>query len=224
MSGVNDRGFLNRDGGRVVDAVIRVIQENAAALSDIDGAIGDGDHGINMSKGVTLCAERLAGAPFDLTQGLMTLGTVLMGEIGGAMGPLYGTFFREMAKASRGQETIDSRVWQSMLEKGMAGVVALGNAKVGDKTLLDTLAPALRAFSAAAAAGKPFAEALALMGTAAEAGRDSTRDLVARVGRSSRLGERSRGVLDAGAASCCLILTAMARSMRELLDAGHREA
>ncbi len=212
--------FLNRDGGPVVDAVIRVIRENAALLSEVDGAIGDGDHGINMSKGAGICAERLAGAAYDLSQGLQTLGTVLMGEIGGAMGPLYGTFFREMAKACRGQESIDSRVCAGMLEKGLNGIVTLGGAKVGDKTLVDTLAPAQAAFSAAAAEGKPFAEALAAMAAAAERGKESTRELVSRVGRSSRLGERSRGVLDAGAVSCALILGAMARSMRDMLDAG----
>jgi dihydroxyacetone kinase-like protein len=216
---MSEESFPNRDGGRVVDAVIRVIQENAAALSEIDGAIGDGDHGINMSKGATICAERLAGTRVDLSQGLQTLGTVLMGEIGGAMGPLYGTLFREMAKASKGQELIDSLVFQGMLEKGLSGVVALGGAQVGDKTLVDTLDPALGAFAAAAQSGKPFPDALAAMSAGAEAGKESTRELVARVGRSSRLGERSRGLLDAGAVSCCLILTAMARSMRELLGA-----
>jgi phosphoenolpyruvate---glycerone phosphotransferase subunit DhaL len=91
---VTAESFPNSGGGLVVNAVIRVIQENAAALSEIDGAIGDGDHGINMGKGVTICAERLAGAPFDFSQGMQTLGNVLLGEIGGAMGPLYGTFFR----------------------------------------------------------------------------------------------------------------------------------
>jgi dihydroxyacetone kinase-like protein len=209
--------FRNSDGGPVVDAVIRVIQDNAAALSEIDGAIGDGDHGINMAKGVTICAERLAGARQDFSQGLQTLGTVLLEEIGGAMGPLYGTFFREMAKAAKGRDEIDSRVFGAMLEKGLNGVVSLGGAKVGDKTLVDTLAPAQGAFAAAVEAGTPFPGSLAAMAAAAEAGKESTRDLAARVGRSSRLGERSRGVLDAGAVSCCLILTAMARSMRELL-------
>jgi len=211
--------FPNGGGGPVVDAVIRVIQENAAVLSEIDGAIGDGDHGINMGKGVTICAERLAGAPFDFSQGLQTLGNVLLGEIGGAMGPLYGTFFREMAKASIGRETIDSLAFAGMLEKGLNGVVTLGGAKVGDKTLVDTLLPAQRAFAVAVESGKPFADALSALAAAAEAGKESTRDLTARVGRSSRLGERSRGLLDAGAVSCCLILTAMARSMRQLLGA-----
>jgi phosphoenolpyruvate---glycerone phosphotransferase subunit DhaL len=212
--------FTCRDGGPVVDAVIRVIRENAAALSEIDGAIGDGDHGVNMGKGVTICAERLAGTQYDLSQGLHTLGTVLLGEIGGAMGPLYGTFFREMAKAGKGHETIDARLFAAMLERGLNGVVSLGGAKVGDKTLVDTLAPAQCALAQAVESGKPFPDALSAMVAAAEAGKESTRDLAARVGRSSRLGERSRGVLDAGAVSCCLILTAMARSMRELLGAG----
>ena len=209
--------FRNQDAGRVVDEVIRVIRENAAVLSEIDGAIGDGDHGINMGKGVAMCAERLAGTSYDFSQGLLALGNVLLGEIGGAMGPLYGTFFRELAKAAKGQERIDSGVFRGMLEKAVHAVIALGGAKVGDKTLVDTLDPALRAFSDATDAGRPFGEALQEMAVAAETGKESTRDLVARVGRSSRLGERSRGVLDAGAVSCCLIIVAMARSMRELL-------
>ncbi len=209
--------FRNKDGGRVVEALIRTIQENAVLLSDIDGAIGDGDHGINMKKGFTLCAERIAGKSLSMSDGLSTLGSVLIGEIGGAMGPLYGTFFREMAKSSREKESIDASVFQSMIEKATEGVVGLGNAHVGDKTLLDALAPARDAFGAAVRTGKTFSEALTAMAEAAEKGKESTRDMVARVGRASRLGERSRGVLDAGAASCCLILASMARSMSQLL-------
>jgi phosphoenolpyruvate---glycerone phosphotransferase subunit DhaL len=212
--------FPNSGGGAVVDAMIRTIQANAAALSEIDGAIGDGDHGINMNKGFGMCAERLAGKQTDLSQGLAELGTVLLGEIGGAMGPLYGTFFREMAKASGGQEHIDASVFESMLDKAMSGVVALGNARVGDKTLVDTLSPALEEFRTAVKAGRSFAQALTEMAAAALKGKESTRDLIARVGRSSRLGERSRGVLDAGAVSCWLILSSMAESMRELLEEG----
>lgn len=209
--------FRNREGGVVVTAVIRTIQSHAASLSEIDGAIGDGDHGINMSKGFTMSGERLAGREFDLSEGLAEIGKVLIGEIGGAMGPLYGTFFREMARASQGHESIDAALFDSMLEKATNGVLALGNAHVGDKTLVDTLVPALDAFRAEAGAGKPFAQALSAMAAAAEKGKESTRDLVARVGRSSRLGERSRGTLDAGAVSCWLILESMADSMRRLL-------
>jgi dihydroxyacetone kinase-like protein len=210
--------FLNTEGGVVVGAVIRTIQAHAAALSEIDGAIGDGDHGINMNKGFSMAGERLAGRQFGLSEGCAEIGSVLIGEIGGAMGTLYGTFFREMARASKGHETIDAPVFDSMLEKAAGGVFALGNARIGDKTLVDTLAPALDAFRAEVKAGGSFAQALSAMTAGAERGKESTRDLVARVGRSSRLGERSRGVLDAGAVSCWLILKSMAESMRGLLD------
>lgn len=210
--------FLNRDGAAVIAALIEVISDNAAALSEIDGAIGDGDHGINMRKGFAMCAERLAGKEYDLSEGLAVLGSTLVGEIGGAMGPLYGTFFREMAKASKGHERINNSLFGAMLHRAMEGVTALGNARVGDKTLIDSLAPAVEAFDAASRAELPFSEALAQMAIAAERGKESTRDLVAQVGRASRLGERSRGVLDAGSVSCWLILSSMARSIAGLLE------
>jgi dihydroxyacetone kinase-like protein len=143
-----------------------------------------------------------------------------MTRIGGAMGPLYGTFFVEMADACTDVEEIDAAIFERMLEAGRAAVQELGEASVGDKTLLDTLVPATDAFSASIAAGADFADALAAMAEAAERGKDSTKDLVARVGRASRLGERSRGALDAGATSCWILLDAMAHSMRGLLGAG----
>jgi dihydroxyacetone kinase-like protein len=122
-----------------------------------------------------------------------------------------------MARESREAEDIDARVFESMLEKAEEGVVSLGSAQVGDKTMLDTLAPAVAAFRASRRDGLGFADALCVMMKAAEEGKDSTRELVARLGRSSRLGERSRGLLDAGAVSCWLILTAMGQSMMDLL-------
>ena len=210
--------FAATNGRIVLDEMIRTIRENAGLLSEIDGAIGDGDHVINMSKGFTLCGERLAGRQFDLSEGLATLGSVLMTEIGGAMGPLYGSLFREMAKACKGQERVDGKLFAAMLERGTSAVAALGGAKVGGKTLLDVLAPASTAFQAALDAGVPFAEALADMSAAAEKAKESTRGMVACMGRSSRVGERSRGVLDAGASSCCLLLVAMTRSVSTLIS------
>jgi dihydroxyacetone kinase-like protein len=133
------------------------------------------------------------------------------------MGPLYGTFFREMAKASQGKEQMTAQVFLDMLNAALSGVQGLGNAKVGDKTLIDTLVPAIEAYKAALNDGKSFQDALEDMKSAAEKGKESTKDLVAKVGRSSRLGERSRGVLDAGATSCWLILCAMAASMIAIL-------
>jgi phosphoenolpyruvate---glycerone phosphotransferase subunit DhaL len=210
--------FSNANAGQVVQRVISAVRENTASLSDIDGAIGDGDHGVNMGKGFGMAAERLSGGTAGLSAGLAEIGSVLLTEIGGAMGPLYGTFFRSLARESRGAAEIDAALFETMLKKAREGVVSIGGAHVGDKTMLDTLAPAVDAFSTARAGGKGFADCLRVMMKAAETGRDSTRDLVARLGRSSRLGERSRGFLDAGAASCCLILTAMGQSIIEMLS------
>jgi dihydroxyacetone kinase-like protein len=209
--------FKNERGLPVIQAVIAAVRDNAALLSEIDGAIGDGDHGINMSKGFGMAAERLTGSPCSLSEGFSVIGNILLTEIGGAMGPLYGTFFRSMARESRDADDISAPLFESMLQKAEEGVVALGSAKVGDKTMLDTLWPAREAFSKSRRDGLGFAESLSVMMKAAEEGKDSTRDLVARLGRSSRLGERSRGILDAGAVSCWLILTAMGQSMIDLL-------
>jgi len=207
--------------GFVVTGLIEVINANRAYLSEIDGAIGDGDHGINMSKGFTAAGARLAkGPPPGLAGALGVLGETLVNDVGGSMGPLYGTFFQAMAEALGDRQALDAAAFSSMLGAGLAGVQEIGNAKVGDKTLIDALVPARDAFDAALAAGHPFAECLRQMAAAAEAGRDSTKDLVARIGRASRLGERSRGVLDAGATSCALLLRSMATTVGGALASG----
>jgi dihydroxyacetone kinase-like protein len=208
--------FAASQGRVVIDALVATIDDNAAMLSEIDGAIGDGDHGINMRKGFLMARDDLP-EHVDLSTGLTTLGDALLTRIGGAMGPLYGSFFIEMGEACASVERIDAATVGRMLAAGRAVVEDLGEARVGDKTLLDTLVPASEAYQRALDAGDPFTDALAAMGEAAERGKESTRDLVARVGRASRLGERSRGVLDAGATSCWLLLTALADSMRALL-------
>jgi dihydroxyacetone kinase-like protein len=207
--------FKNRDGKVIVENLIKTIQQNKDYLSRIDGEIGDGDHGINMNKGFTMCRDRIEGKPLDLTESLKTLAMVLLMEIGGSMGPLYGTMFLEMSKAAEGKEDVDSRVFADMLGRAAQGIQSLGDAKVGDKTLMDTLIPAVEAFYSAEDAG--FSAALDRMMEAAEKGKDSTVDLVAKIGRASRLGERSRGVLDAGATSCFLLLEAMGKTIKELL-------
>ncbi|MCC6804872.1 MAG: dihydroxyacetone kinase subunit L [Anaerolineae bacterium] len=200
----------------VVRHLIRTIQDNAAYLSEIDGAIGDGDHGINMSKGFTRAGERL-GEHVTLSEGLQTIGDTLLDEIGGAMGPLYGLLFQEMAFACKGKAEIDKETFGQMLRAAVDAVQDMGGAQPGDKTLIDTLIPARDAYLNAVAAGVPFADALRAMADGAERGKESTRDLVAKIGRASRLGERSRGHLDAGATSCCLILKSLAESITTLL-------
>ena len=212
--------FANRDGIQIVFDLIRAIQENKQYLSDIDGAIGDGDHGINMNKGFTLCRDDLLANPGNLTHGLKTLSKILVMKIGGAMGPLYGTFFKSLAAACDGVDAIDMAVFGRMLSSGREGIQKISDAKPGDKTLMDVLLPAEAAYQVAAQTGEPFRVCLDKMVEAARQGRDATKDMVAKLGRSSRLGERSRGVIDAGAASCCLILEIMAGTIGDLLACG----
>ncbi|WP_102959006.1 dihydroxyacetone kinase subunit DhaL [Mangrovicella endophytica] len=211
------QSFDNAGAGAIVLRMAERIVENRAYLSEIDGKIGDGDHGVNMAKGFGMAADRLKGADSSLAEAMNTLGDVLMSEIGGSMGPLYGMMFTEFAEAIEGKDAVDPAAFSAMLHKGLDGVTSIGSAKVGDKTLLDTFVPAIEAFDAAIAEGRSFAQALDALSAAAEAGRDSTIDLVAKIGRASRLGERSRGVLDAGATSCAIILTTLAEGARERL-------
>jgi dihydroxyacetone kinase-like protein len=210
--------FSNSSAGAIVQSMAERIIENRAYLSEIDGKIGDGDHGVNMAKGFGLAAERLKGKDVALSQALDTLGTVLMTEIGGSMGPLYGVMFTEFAEKLEGLEVIDGAAYSAMLHAGLQGIQSIGSAKVGDKTLLDALIPAVDAFDTALASGKPFAEALGNLVDAAETGRDSTLNLVAKIGRASRLGDRSLGVLDAGATSCAIIMKELSLGARARLQ------
>ncbi len=214
------------DPGRAGDVVLDLvdtINTNRQFLSEIDGAIGDGDHGINMSKSFTACGERIRALqpPPGLAAAFAELATALMDGIGGSMGPLYGSFFFAWAEGLAGKDAIDAATFGSTLAAAVAAVAEIGGASVGDKTLMDTLVPARDAYAQALAGGASFSAALRAMVDAAEQGKESTRGLVARVGRAARLGERSRGVLDAGATSCFLILESLGASVeRHLAAAG----
>ncbi len=201
----------------MVERMILAIRENKQYLSDIDGAIGDGDHGINMNKGFTMAREALDQEPGDLSHGLSTLARTLMMHIGGSMGPLYGRIFKSMGKRFEGHEKIDAGLFGEALGDIRQGLSVLTPARVGDKTLVDALYPAIDAYERALGSGNGFSGALSAMKKAAEEGRDATRGMAAKLGRSSRLGERSRGVIDAGAASCALLLGEVADTMIELL-------
>lgn len=209
--------FKNAAGKPMLMRMVKGIQDNKAYLGEVDGLIGDGDHGMNMNKGFSVFEERFKDEDISFSEGLDELGMILLNEIGGSMGPIYGTIFMDMAEAGEDLDEITAADLGTMLEAGLNGLYGIVDAKVGDKTLVDTLAPSVDVMKAAGAEGKDFKEALAEMKKAAEAGRDSTKDMVAKFGRSSRLGERSRGVLDAGATSCCIILSAMADGISELL-------
>ncbi|RMP61785.1 hypothetical protein ALQ18_02460 [Pseudomonas marginalis pv. marginalis] len=209
--------FSSDDGSAIVADLVRVIVANREYLSEVDGAIGDGDHGINMAKGFADCGRNIEGRQLSLAEALDELTLSLMEGIGGSMGPLYGSLFIGMADEVRNREDIDAATFAGLLRGGLTSLQDITEAGVGDKCLMDTLIPAVEAFEREHARGGSFNQALEAMKRAASQGRDSTRDLVAKIGRASRLGERSLGVLDAGAVSCCLILTCLAGSVEQRL-------
>jgi dihydroxyacetone kinase-like protein len=189
----------------------RVIGENAQYLTDLDAAIGDADHGINMNRGMTAVIAALDGStPADASDLCKQVGMTLVSSVGGASGPLYGTFFLRMATALGPAAALDGPAVATTLRAGVEGVVARGKAEVGDKTMLDALVPALDALDAAVAEKADLATALAAAATAAERGRDATAPMVARKGRASYLGQRSAGHLDPGAASAAMLIAAAA--------------
>ena len=202
--------IANAGNGTLIARVADEIIANKAYLSEIDGKIGDGDHWVNMAKGFARASERIAGRDTSLSEAMSELSDVLMSEIGGSMGPLYGMMFMNMAEAIDDKQAIDADAFAGMIKAGRDGILAIGSAGKGDKTMLDTLIPAVDAFEQSLQSGGDFVAALAAMKKAAVDGRDSTLDMVAKIGRASRLGERSRGVLDAGATSCCMILSSLA--------------
>ena len=208
----------NKNCRLIMETMVNEIHANKQYLGDIDGLIGDGDHGMNMNKGFMTYSERLGEQETSFTDGLYELGSVLFNEIGGSMGPIYGTIFMEMSDKLGDAEDITLERFIEMLEAGLSGLYEIVDARPGDKTLVDTLTSAINGLKQAESEGKSFAEALDMMKECAEEGKESTKSMVAKYGRASRLGERSRGVLDAGATSCCIILKAMASGMKNILE------
>jgi len=186
----------------------RTIAEHKDELTALDSAIGDADHGANMDRGMSAAVAAIeASPPADPAALLKQVGMTLVSKVGGASGPLYGTFFLRMAGAL-GPDPADDETFARALRAGLDGVVARGKAEPGDKTMLDALAPACDALDAALAEGRPLGAALTAAAAAAGAGRDATVPLVARKGRASYLGERSAGHQDPGATSTALLLDA----------------
>ncbi len=187
------------------------VAEHRAELVQLDTAIGDGDHGTNMDRGMRKAVEKLDDVEGeDIGALLKTVGMALVSSIGGAAGPLYGTLFLQMGTASAGRDELNLAGWTDALEAGVKGVQARGKAEPGDKTMVDALLPAIDALDKAVAAGSPLDEALAGSAEAARQGMEGTIPLVARKGRASYLGERSAGHQDPGATSTHLLLQAAA--------------
>jgi dihydroxyacetone kinase-like protein len=193
-----------------ITAIAAVVEEQRDHLTQLDAAIGDADHGTNLSRGFTAVVAALAADPPATPGGVLTLtGRTLISKVGGASGPLYGTAFRRAGKSLGDAPDVDLAGLATALEAALAGIQQLGAAKEGDKTMVDVLAPATSAFSKAVAEGQPAADALAALVAAAQAGAEATVSMQALKGRASYLGPRSVGHEDPGAASSALILSAL---------------
>jgi dihydroxyacetone kinase-like protein len=194
----------------------RVIGENAQLLSDLDAAIGDADHGINMERGMTAVLGSLdETTPADASALCKQVGMTLVKSVGGASGPLYGTFFLRMASPLGATDDVSATDFAAALRAGVEGVVQRGRAESGDKTMYDALAPALDALDAALASGADLSKALADAATASQNGRDATESMIARKGRASYLGQRSVGHQDPGATSSAMLITAAATTFAD---------
>ncbi|HAM28100.1 MAG TPA: dihydroxyacetone kinase subunit L [Microbacteriaceae bacterium] len=191
-----------------------LILENRDYLTELDSAIGDADHGVNMTRGMTAVMEKIGAAPPEAVDALFkSVGMTLVSTVGGASGPLYGTFFLRIGTTAGPVAELDGDALAAALRAGLDGVVARGKAEANDKTMVDAMAPALDAFDAAVAGGSSISDAAAAAFTAAETGRDATIPLVARKGRASYLGERSAGHLDPGATSTALLFQSLAGAL-----------
>jgi len=206
----------NARNARITRSIIEAIHENAAYLSEIDGATGDGDHGVNMNKGFLLAGTRI-DEDMGFSESLLVLGDTLVMDIGGSMGPIYGTLFSALGEDLEPADEIDAPLFARALDDATQALMDLAGARLGDKTLVDTIHPAATSFRTAVDERKTFKECLSAMSCGAERGKEGTKQMQARIGRAARLGERSIGFLDAGATSCCIILQAMSRAMQSEL-------
>jgi phosphoenolpyruvate---glycerone phosphotransferase subunit DhaL len=190
------------------------IDEAKQYLTELDSAIGDADHGINMARGMQAVVEKLdADAPDTVEALFKNVGMTLVSTVGGASGPLYGTFFLRFGMVSGETEELSGPDFAKALRAGLEGVVVRGKAEAGDKTMFDALEPAVTALDKALGEGARLGDALVEAATAAESGRDATIPLVARKGRASYLGERSAGHQDPGATSSAILIRSAASTL-----------
>jgi phosphoenolpyruvate---glycerone phosphotransferase subunit DhaL len=201
-----------------IDAWIRrfadVIAEHREELVRLDTAIGDGDHGTNMDRGMRKVLEKLDGADAgDIGATLKLVGMTLVSSVGGAAGPLYGTLFLQLGTASSGHDELDLTGWTGALDAAVKGVQARGKAEPGDKTMIDALLPAVDALRAAAGQDADIVTALQQSAAAAEEGMKATTPMEARKGRASYLGPRSIGHQDPGATSSHLLIRSAAETL-----------
>ena len=196
----------------LIDRVV----EQEAYLAELDAAIGDGDHGANLVRGFSKVRDWLENdgqSAADIGTLLRTVGMILIGNVGGASGPLYGAFFLRAAKEASGQESVTLPQLSQMMQSGLEGVQQRGKAQVGEKTMIDTMHPAVASLAATAAKGESVAAALNAAAQAATAGMRHTVALEATKGRASYLGIRSIGHQDPGATSASFLFETAAQTL-----------
>ncbi len=199
--------------------VARVINENSVYLTQLDAAIGDADHGANMDRGFKAVMTKMADiSDKDMGTVFKTVGMTLISTVGGAGGPLYGTFFLQLGMKTSGKMELNLADWAEALEAALAGVVMRGKADLGDKTMVDALTPAVDALKRSVQDQQSIAKALELSAEAARQGMESTIPLVARKGRASYLGDRSANHQDPGATSSYLILKSAADTWKNVAN------
>lgn len=208
--------FYDIDGKQVLLGVAGIIHKNKDYLGEIDSQVGDGDHGINMDDGFSRFEKRYGDKDFSFTEGLKALGTLLEDEIGGSMGPLYGTVFTRMAKAGAGYEKFGTKELAEMLAAGRDALYKVTDARPGDKTLVDTLNAAAEALKKAAENNMELKTAVEEMKKATDSAWESTKNMTAKFGRGQYHRGRGVGYYDSGATSCRLILCAIADGINEM--------
>ena len=205
--------MTNDDVMRWLERTADVLHENRTYLTDLDSAIGDADHGINMDRGFSAVRDRFPTmATMDISTRLRTVGSTLVSTVGGAGGPLYGTAYLRAAGVVAGKQELSSADVVAMLEAFLGGIVARGKAQPGEKTMVDALTPALASARQALDEGATLAQATNRAAAAAEEGMKATIPMLATKGRASYLGERSIGHQDPGATSSWLILRSLAEA------------
>jgi dihydroxyacetone kinase-like protein len=194
-----------------IKACAKVLAENRDYLIQLDAAIGDADHGANMDRGFQAVMSKIPEmSDKDIGTIFKTVGMTLLSTVGGAGGPLYGTFFIQAGAKTAGKLELSPEDWSAALEAAVNGVIMRGKAELGDKTMVDALTPAVKALKQAVSDQQSFGKALRLSADAAKQGMEATTPLVARKGRASYLGERSAQHQDPGATSSYMILNAAA--------------
>src|SRR5712692_6473169 len=212
----DDALMTNEDVLHWLERTADVLQENRTYLTDLDSAIGDADHGINMDRGFSAVRNKFPEMTnMDAATQLRTVGSTLVSTVGGASGPLYGTAYLRAAGAVAGKQELTSADVTAMLEAFLGGVVARGKAHTGEKTMVDALTPALNAAKQALNEGATLEQVTSRAAAAAEEGMKATIPMLATKGRASYLGERSIGHQDPGATSSWLILKCLEEVSRD---------